>query len=160
MAGGKRTIFDDEGQSVEDKLGSSFASIVAEKVGAGSKAPISILPTAQRRCVRELLAAKEADRERERERVRAKHKDQKRKRKEAEAEAAGRPVGGVELGRADDNDDGSDSEGGSDAAPDRSDGNRGRVATRLRRRVNWTTTRRRRTTTSRRRRPASRGSAE
>ena len=125
VAGGKRTIFDDEGQSVEDKLGSSFASIVAEKVGAGSKAPY--LDSADRAAAvrARLLAAKEADRERERERVRAKHKDQKRKRKEAEAEAAGRPVGGVELGRADDNDDGSDSEGGSDAAPDRSDGNRG-----------------------------------
>ena len=112
VAGGKRTVFDEDGESVEQKLSASFASIVAEKVASGSRGGVD--PQERVAAVRaSLQAAKEEDRARERERVRGKHKEQKRKRKEAEAEAEGRTVGaGVELGRPEDGEDSGEDSGG------------------------------------------------
>jgi ATP-dependent RNA helicase DDX10/DBP4 len=114
VAGSRRTVFDEEGRPLEEKLEGAFSAVIEEK-GDASLGPQN--PEVRAATVREALrAADSADRERERARIRERHRLQKQKRKAAEAEAAGfdahgrrKEAGGpAVLG-------GAESDGGSDA---------------------------------------------
>jgi len=116
VAGGKRTVFDEDGRPLEERLGGEFSAVVSEK-GAAAAAQD---PELRARAVREALAATaDADRERERRRVRERHQLQKQKRKAAVAEAdgldaQGRPKqsGGVAVLGSPEGDEEGGSEGG------------------------------------------------
>lgn len=116
VAGSKRTVFDEEGRPLEERLEGAFSAVIEEKEDA-SLTPQN--PEVRAAAVREALrSADTADRERERARIRERHRLQKQKRKAAEAQAAGLDAHGrlkemngpAVLARAE-SDDGSDASG-------------------------------------------------